>query len=268
MRRLASMILLALAPLFAATPAFGFFSEIWGYLKQYQLGIDYTSSYDRVDATYDTDLVNGQPGAGCGTNADGPTRQTCTVSMEAGRSSGYGIFLQQAFKRQGFFYFKPDVGFGARYLEGGMSDEAKKQSEESGLPLDELRFSMAALVVKPYLRFGITPQGRFPDLLLSLGPAAQVGIGNVTVNDEKEDVAMATSSGSFVTGFVELEAVFWRFGDGALSVFTSQDYSGDGEGTKFYPKAVDGMDNFRANFSRSVGGGFFGFGAKLVLNWP
>ena len=267
--RLSIAILLAglcAGPLVASSPAFGFFSEIWSYLKQYQLGVDYTNSYDSVNASYEADK-RGATAPNCADVASDATRERCQVTMDGGHSSGYGLFLQQAFKRQGLFYFRPDVSFGARYLEGRMSSEERQQSATDGLPLTDMRFSLAALVVKPYIQFGITPEHRWPDWLLSLGPVAQVGIGKVRVNDETKSVAVATTSGSFVTGFLAAEIVFWRFGDGALSVFTSRDIT-DGRGTKFFPKDVDGMGDFRADFSRTVDGGFFGLGAKLVLDWP
>ena len=78
---------------------------------------------------------------------------------------------------------------------------------------------------------------------------------------------MATVS-SFVGGFFEVEIVLWRFGEGALSLFTASDVSGSEEGTNFYPKEVDGMSNFKANFARNVDGEAFGFGLKLLLDWP
>ena len=82
-------------------------------------------------------------------------------------------------------------------------------------------------------------------------------------------MALATSSGKrLIGGFFEFEAVFWRFGDGALSIFTSHDVTSGSEGTKFYPHEKDGMSDFRASFAKTVNSGFLGLGAKLVLNVP
>jgi hypothetical protein len=237
---------------------------ITAYLTGYQVGVDYTTSQDRVEASYELD---GSGGPGCvPASADGeaPVRQRCAVQMEAGNSSGYGLFLEQAFRRQGSFYFRPDVGFGLRYLQGELPEPS------SGLPLREMSFQLVAFVVKPYVKLGITPAATWPDLFLSLGPTLLVAAGNVSVNGEKTAHALVGASESLVQGFVELEAVLLRFGDGFFSLFTSGDYSGGRRGSKFYPKEKDGMDDFRATFSRKItgDGASFGFGAKLLLNWP
>src|SRR5690606_22850438 len=134
-------------------------------------------------------------------------------------------------------------------------DKEAQASKAAGLPLRELEFQLVSFIIKPYVQIGVTPARTWPDVLLSLGPALQLGVGTVKVNDEKESVAVATSS-SLLSGFAELEIVFWRFGDGALSIFTSTDSTGSGRGTEFFPKEVDGMKDFRADFSRSVAGNF------------
>jgi hypothetical protein len=257
---------LALSALGAAPQAQA--SGLWDYLQKYQLGVDYTSSFDSVEASYETAATSDPPPQDCELDEDDASRQRCTVHMSGGATSGFGVFLQQAFKRQGLFHFSADVGFGARYLNGELSGDDRIRSAAAGLPLRNLRFSLAALVVKPYITVGITPAQKWPDILLSIGPAAQVALGRVVLNDQAERVAMATSSSGLIDGFFELEIVLWRFGDGALSLFHSSDVTRGGHGAKFYPKEVDGMSDVRADFARSVAGGFLGLGAKLVLDWP
>jgi hypothetical protein len=155
-----------------------------------------------------------------------------------------------------------------RYLNGELPSSYESQT---AVPLKSASFSLVSGVVKPYVQFGVTPD-RWPDLLISLGPAAQFATGHVVINDQKENVAIATSNSDGVYslwhGFVEVELVLKRFGEGAFSLFTSQDFSGSGEGTKFYPKSVDGMSNFKGKFNHSVGGAAFGFGLKLVTTFP
>jgi hypothetical protein len=262
-RRFAIAALLLLLP----TRAFALFSELTDYLKQYEVGIDYENSYDSVDASY----LTSKPGAGVTKGCvDAPAyqgKERCTVAMTGGSSSGFGLFLQQAFKRQGNFYFNADIGFGVRYLNGEASSADLAQAKANNLPLKQLSFSLAALVIKPYLTVGITPASKYPDLLLSFGPAAQLAVGKVSVDGQTQDVGMATSSET-LNAFFQLEVVLWRFGKGALSLFHAADLSGDGAGTKFYPKSIDGMDDIRADFDRKVDGGVFGLGVKLLLNWP
>jgi hypothetical protein len=125
--------------------------------------------------------------------------------------------------------------------------------------------------MKPYVQFGITPE-RWPDILISMGPALQVALGSVAINNHAENVAVGTSSVtgpmSVIRGFLAIELVLKRFGDGAFSLIASQDVSGHGRGTKIYPKDIDEMSNFRGTFRRSEGHVAFGFGLKLVTPWP
>jgi hypothetical protein len=266
MYRLNLGVLVALSFLISK-PAFCFVSGVVDYVKQYQIGIDYSNSIDTVKLTYDTDAAGGTPSS-CKAVEGNAAKKECSVDMVAGGSSGFGLFLQRAFKKQGFWYFDYDLGFGARYLSGGIE---KKNESLQGLPLKQAKFSLLSLVGKPYIQFGITPD-RFPDILLSVGPAIQVAMGNVSINDQSEKVVTGTSSYqgpmSLWHGFFELEIVLKRFGEGAFSVFSSSDFTGSGEGTKIYPKDVDGMSNFRGAFSHSVGGAAFGFGLKLVTPFP
>ena len=130
---------------------------------------------------------------------------------------------------------------------------------------NEASFDLGVFVVRPYLELGYTPSSAFPDILIRLGPVAQLGVGNVSINEEKENVALALSSG--LVGYFELEFVFWRFGDGAFSIYSSSDSAGE-DGTSLYPEDIAGMSDFDALFSRSVGGAAYGYGLKLVLDFP
>ena len=267
LRRLVQPLAVGLM-LLPAAPAQAFFAEIASYLAGYQYGIDYTSSFDYIDASYEIDKPQATPTDNCTSESNHPTKQICTATMRGGGGSGYGIVITQQFKRQGLFYFRPDIGFGLRYLEGARSSKDLERDRSVGLPLRQLKFNLGAAVIKPYIQFGITPADTWPDLLISLGPAAQMAFGNVTVNGKKENVAVVSSSNSIFTGFVALEIVFWRFGRGALSVFTENEVAGGGRGSKFYPGSVDGMGDFHASFNHAVYGGFYGLGIKVLSPWP
>lgn len=240
--------------------------NLWTYIKKYQIGIDYASSQDNMELSYRTYLpINSEI---C--NKDSPevgAPQHCTTRIKSGSSSGFGLVLQQAFKKKGVFFWDFDIGFAARYLQSKLP---ASESGRDGLPLLQAEFSLAALVAKPYLVFGVTPDG-YPDVLFSFGPALQLAGGSASINNKKKNVVLGTGSGfsqnGLLTGFTQLEIVFVRFGDGALSLFTARDFTG-GIGTGLYPGEVDGMDDFRANFVRGVGGAAFGLGIKLILDWP
>jgi hypothetical protein len=253
--------------LFYPATSFAFVSQIGSYLNQYQVGIDYANSIDRVNVSYDTSSAGGEPKS-CGILSSDPSKMRCEVGMVGGSSNGWGVFLQPAFKKQGFFYLNWDVSFGARYLSGALP---KAEQSLSGLPMRKASFSLGAVVMKPYVQFGITPD-RWPDILISMGPAVQAAAGTVSINDKAERVMVGTSSlsgpMSVIHGFFALELVVRRFGEGAFSFILSRDVTGSGRGTKIYPKSIDGMSNFRGAFSRKVGGMAYGFGLKLVTPWP
>ncbi len=150
-----------------------------------------------------------------------------------------------------------------------VSGERSKLSAEQDQSLKNISYQLYGTRLKPYIEFGITPRSLFPDLLLSIGPVFSFMVGEVTVNDETEQMGMAQSSSLF-TGlnplgyaYFQLELVLIRFGDGFFSFYISRAASRDGlnEG-EFYPGSVDGMTNFRATLASAESG------LKLLLNWP
>ena len=265
--RLVANVLLILLLAVPSSSAYALVSEIVNYVSQYQVGVDYSNAIDRVNLSYNTSATGGVPDS-CQLVEGDPTKKQCSVHMVGGLSNGWGVFLQPAFRKQGFFYFNPDISFGARYLSGELPVEDRSLD---GLPLKSAAFSLGALVMKPYLQLGVTPD-RFPDVLISMGPAIQMAFGKMTINEQSENVAVGTSSVngpmSVIHGFFALEIVLKRFGDGAFSLIASHDVTGNGRGTKIFPHDVDGMSDFHGSFSRNVDGMAYGFGLKLVTPWP
>ncbi|MFW7378495.1 MAG: hypothetical protein ACOH5I_06805 [Oligoflexus sp.] len=255
---------LAMILLIWSQPSEAFVSYLWQYLQQYQLGIEYSQSFDRVRLEYATDLDLSERDD-CVFSEDNPDELRCRIDMQAGQSSGYGIFLSQAFERQGDFHLTFDLGFNIRYLDGVLAKERSELLQENGLPLNKASFSLVSLIALPYIQFGYTPLTRFPDILVSIGPAFQTALGQVQINDEKRDVVVALTSG--VIGYVELELVLWRFGKGAFSLYAAMDKAGN-ESTPFFPEDLQHIEDIQAEFQRGTGGQFNGFGAKLLLSWP
>lgn len=262
----ARVVIILYFSLAGAQPAHA--ASLWKYLKQYQIGIDYSSSNNLVAAEYETDSPSEIP-RNCGVDVDEPAHMRCSVEMQARGSSGFGIIVQQAFKRQGLFYVNADIGIGARYLQGRLPTD---QAGRDGLPLQSLDFRLAAAIFKPYLQFGITPKQRYwPDVLIAFGPALSLATGEVSVNGTSRRVTLGSTSGlnsGLVTGFTELEIVLVRFGDGLLSIFANADYTNGDASTAFYPSEIDGMRDFRADFYRNIGQETFGIGLKVLLDWP
>lgn len=240
-------------------------SALTAYLGRYNIGVDYVHSADGMNLTYETDTPGGGPVKGCEQTLSSAARMRCATPLAAGGSSGFGVFLQQPFQRQGQFYFNWDLGFGVRALSGSLRETEAAKLADRNLPLKRVEFALVGLLARPYVQLGITPSS-WPDLLLSFGPMIQVAAGRVRLNEEREAVLVGTTSG--ITGFMELEVVLKRFGEGAFSLISSRDFSGDARGSLFFPRSVDGMDDFRVQFSRHVGGAAFGFGLKLLLDFP
>src|SRR5947208_2389812 len=124
------------------TPAYAFFSEFWGYIKQYRLGIDYTNSIDRVGVNYRT-KNDGYFPSGCEVDPKDATYKDCKVNVNAGATNGFGLLLQQPFRRKGLLYYDANIGFGARYLHGVLSSS---EVSKAGPPLETLDFRLAAMV--------------------------------------------------------------------------------------------------------------------------
>ncbi|WP_141734014.1 hypothetical protein [Oligoflexus tunisiensis] len=253
-----------ISSLLVSQQCFAFIDAMRNYFNKYQVGIEYSHSFDHINLTYKTPAMDSIPES-CINDDEDPTEQTCSLGLAAGQSSGYGLFLQQAFRRDGDFYFDFDINFTARYLSGGLLKEETEKLQSEGVPLYQAQVDLLALIALPYIKIGYTPSTGFPDIFLSLGPSFQAALGKVTLNEESRNVAVALSSGT--VGYTELELVFLRFGEGAFSLYASQDHTGR-NGTPFYPNVLEGITDVKAGFQRGQGGSFFGFGAKLLLNWP
>jgi len=256
-------LFIGLLSLCATSPAFSF------DFFDYQLGFDYSQSFNVVNATYEVESNDSKL---C-EDSSNPGKRKCHVQMGSGGSNGiirgWGIFLQPAFKRQGDIYFDWGLSFGARYISGELEDlNSSKAPRSTSTPLNSMSYSLFSVLAKPYIKFGVTPAKKWPDLLISVGPMAQALTGKVEVNDETETAAMAATSNGFLNGFWEVEIVVWRFGEGALSLYYLEDAVKAANGSKFFRKDVEGIDEIYANFSHTTNGGFGGYGLKILTTWP
>jgi hypothetical protein len=237
------------------------------YVKNYHLGINLIGTNDQVSVSYD--IPEDAPEApNCQKDASG--HSTCWSGLfDHGRGlgaeylRGFGLFLQQPFKRQGFWYFSADFSLGFLHLAGASPDKP-----DAG-PFRSMSYSLYGFRFKPFIQFGITPAFLLPDVLISAGPVAHALMGQVVVNGEGRNSALFqrtrlfTGINPFAYAFLELEVVFWRFGDGAFSFYTARSRTDDRRASgSFYPGEKDGMTNFQATFHSDESG------LKLLLNWP
>lgn len=258
-------IVITLAGLLPAQVSYGFFSGIWNYVSQYQLGLEYSRSFDRLRLDYTTGYNAGLLDS-CAPEDEQSERLACSVDMIAGSSSGFGIFLQRAFERRSNFHLRFDINLNLRYLNGQVTESEAERLQADGLPLTTASFDLASFILLPYIQVGYTPAGRFPDFLLSMGPAIQAVVGEARIGESRQDVATIVTSNW--VGYTELEMVVLRFGKGAFSLYAARENVGR-EGTPFFRDIEDeDITDINVRFQRGTGGNLFGFGAKLLLNWP
>ena len=255
---------------------FSYGLNVMEYLRGYNLGINLIGQSEGANVKFNVDTIEDPISNGvtnCGEPVFGQTERTCSIGLNGGGGRGlgasflhgFGIFLQQPFKRQGNFYFNWDLGIGLQVLN------AAWENEEGGFEypgLEEISYSLYGLQLKPYIQIGWTPN-RFPDIIFTLGPVMQMVAGTVSVNEKEETTAFFQSSdieGSIMPwaqAYFELELVFLRFGDGAISWYLSKAAtSTDVEAGDFYSEKVGAMSDFTATFNA------YESGFKFLLNWP
>lgn len=191
------------------------------YLASYRIGLELRSSTDKSDLKY----VSGRPAVmpeGCNPKYGDASNMDCTAEIGPKSKTTYGISIQQVFKRQGWWYFGKDIGFSFFLLDA----KAHEMADESIVvvnpqPLQQARVHLYGVNLKGYVQFGVTPPSILPDFLISIGGGLHTSTGNVKIEQAKEKVNIA--SGLF---YLQLEAVWWRFGEGSLSTYMAFENAG------------------------------------------
>src|SRR5437868_3543751 len=87
-------------------------ADVWTYLKAYQPGIELGVSQTNTGISYEAATPeSGAPPAGCAQKQTDPGRMKCSTTLTSSSSVPFSAFLQQPFKRTGWFYFDADLGF-------------------------------------------------------------------------------------------------------------------------------------------------------------
>lgn len=146
---------------------------------------------------------------------------TCSTQVGDTSIGSYALGLQQAFKRQGIFYFNADVGASIFVLSAKADEEREEVEGYINQPLQNVRVHLYGLNLRGYIEFGVTPARYFPDLLVSFGVGHHLSTGNIKVDDKRERMNISTNM-----GYAQLELVWWRFGDGSLSSYLSTESGG------------------------------------------
>jgi hypothetical protein len=207
-----------------ASSAYADLLSPWHYIKNYNLGVDVGETVDTADVGFDVNsgLYN-DPECEPGSNGD----VHCIHTYES-HQDGFGLFLEQPFKRKGFWHFDYDLNLDVRVVD----DKLSYVGEQSPcrVPIQDLRIHLYSLVALPNVKFGITPKN-FPDILFSIGPAGELVWGSVNVNNSRHVVSprgvFRRSSVTNIFSYQQAELVFWRFGKGSASLSWWRIYGDD-----------------------------------------
>lgn len=177
------------------------------YIQDYRLGVSFGAYGSQSILSYQHQTLNPLP-SGCTLIDDS---MSCQQSIQD--TSSVNFFVQQVFKRQGWFYFSTDLGFSTFKLNSGTDLQKNSALLEDYVPqpIEKIDLALSGLSSKLYIQFGITPP-YVPDLLFSAGIGYEYLVGSIRIEDQKEMIRAGTN-----LVMLAVELVWMRFGDGSLS---------------------------------------------------
>ena len=191
----------------------------WGsYLSGYRATAELKAGAASSTLRYDAPRLTPMPDR-CVEHVSDASLMACSNQIGGSSKPSYTIGIEQAFKRQGNYYFGADFG-ASIFLLSAKADE-KEEKVLVLQPLQHARVHLYGLNVRAYLQFGITPAKIWPDFLVSVGVGQHLSAGKLKVEDLGEDLSIATG-----LGYVQVEAVWWRFKDGSLSSYLMTESGG------------------------------------------
>lgn len=235
----------------------------WHYIKNYQLGFDVGERRDSARLGFDVNRSIYYDETCL------PVQQTAHVRCEhefENSTSGYGIFIEQPFKRHGLWHFDYDLAFDLRIIDSKLSPvraAEKEKHADKNIPVRDVRLHLYSLVALPYITVGITPQ-KFPELLLSIGPTGEVIWGSININGTRYQTAergvFRRSSVSSIMSHMQINLILKRFGKGYFGITMSHmegdDHVQDGE---ILPEKIDYMSNLTLRLRKEF------LGLKVLL---
>jgi hypothetical protein len=196
-----------------------------GSLSSYRVAVELKADSAASDLDYETVKASPMPDA-CREKVTDPSMMICTTSMGKTGKLSYALSLQQEFKRTGWGYFSGDFGGSLFLLDAKASEQTSKTNAETQTqysiipqPLQKARIHLYGANAKAFIQFGITPPTIIPDFLISLGLGYHFSTGNLKIDDMREKLQIAAG-----IGYVQYEVVWWRFADGSLSSYLSQEF--------------------------------------------
>jgi len=258
------VLILVIFLLWPSDEAFASLLSPWHYIKNYHLGFDVGERSDLAHFGFEIsqDTYFDET---CEPVRGSVRRVRCVHDFEDS-SSGFGIFIEQPFKRRGFWHFDYDLAFDLRIVDSKLhpvrGDQGGKLTGKD-IPVKDVYLHLYSLVAIPYLTVGVTPL-RWPELLLSFGPTGEAVWGSVNINDTRYQIAergvfRRSAVGSFLS-HLQLNLILKRFGKGYFGITSSQtkgdDHVQDG---KIFPESIDNMSNMSLHLNKQF------FGVKVLL---
>ncbi len=194
------------------------FAGIGSYLSSYRGTLEWRSGAASADLRYNVAKQGVLPDR-CQDHVSDSTLMSCTTNIGSSQKASYAFGIEQAFKRQGNFYFNADIG-GSFFLLDAKAEE-DRATTITMQPLQHARLHLYGMHGRAYLQFGVTPEKILPDLLISLGLGHHFSGGNIKIDNVREQVRISTG-----LGFAQFEVVWWRFKDGSLSSYVSSESGG------------------------------------------
>lgn len=183
------------------------------YLSSYRLALELRGAGTASTLIYDTPLTAPLPG-GCARKELDSQNMRCRIELSENAKSPWGLSIQQAFRREGWWHSNFDIGFSFFSLSSGYDRETLEQVDPQ--PMEKARLHLYGLNGKVYYEFGLTPPKFFPDLLFSIGLGRHVSAGNLKIDDHRQNVSIDSN-----ILYLQGELVWWRFKDGSFSSYAA-----------------------------------------------
>lgn len=191
---------------------------IRSYLKSYRPGIEYGVRGGSAELAYEAPAGEPLP-TGCAVKPNDAERMSCSTSLTESEGSPFSLVLQQAFTNKGWFYADADIGFSLFTLDGRIRQPVVEEEEDVDTsiiaqPLQKAVLHLYGVNTKAYIVLGLTPPTALPDILLYWGLGKHLALGNIKIEEKRQRITIDST----IT-YLQLEVVWWRFGDGALSSY-------------------------------------------------
>jgi hypothetical protein len=204
-------------------------------VSRYRVGVDYSLQMNAAIISYDAPAPKTGTPLACKAGDAGSGTNHCIAALFPTAGTGWGMFIQKRFERQGWAYFDFGVNGGVRTLQtslmkqfdqvianGGTLDPSASPSVDAEPqappdPITSMSTHLTGIAANGYVQVGLTPR-YLPDLLLTTQTGAEILTGTIEVNGSSNwQTFLIPTAGA------QVELVWSRFGSGALSSYLGED---------------------------------------------